>query len=120
MGNSYRGVCNPMPPEGNGQIENFHSILKSMIKTRVGKTWSFCLMAYRSSVHTTRPRSPAMPPNMRSHGVPQRLAESHLISIVLNHVADRIDKGTECRSTEDMIAAFEDGRQGALPQPAGE
>ncbi|KAK3725843.1 hypothetical protein QZH41_014068 [Actinostola sp. cb2023] len=52
-------------PEGNGQIENFHRTLKSMIKTRVEEEpdrWDehmeFCLMAYRSSVHSSTGHTP--------------------------------------------------------------
>ena len=33
---------------------------------------------------------------------------SHLISIILNHLAEKMDQGTECRSTEELIAAFEE------------
>ena len=47
-------------PEGNGQVENLHKTLRSMLKARVEDnpaTWDehldFCMMAYRSSVHSS-------------------------------------------------------------------
>ena len=47
-------------PEGNGQVENLHKTLRSMLKARVednpatrDEHLDFCLMAYRSSVHSS-------------------------------------------------------------------
>ena len=52
-------------PEGNGQVENLHKILRSMLKARVQDnpaTWNehldFCVMAYRSSVHSSSGQNP--------------------------------------------------------------
>ena len=52
-------------PEGNGQVENFHKILKAMLKARVEgnpKSWDdqldFAMMAYRSSVHSSTGHTP--------------------------------------------------------------
>ena len=33
---------------------------------------------------------------------------SYLISTILNHLADKMNQGTECRSIKEMIAAFEE------------
>ena len=33
---------------------------------------------------------------------------SHLVSMILNHLADSYDDGTECKSTEEMIAGMEE------------
>ena len=33
---------------------------------------------------------------------------SHLLSLVLNELAEQFDEGTECRSTEEMIAEMEE------------
>ena len=41
--------------------------------------------------------------------IPQSiLLLSYLISSILNHLADKMNQGTECRSTKEMIAAFEE------------
>ena len=52
-------------PEGNGQVENLHKTLRSMLKARVEDnpaTWDehldFCMMAYRSSVHSSTGHTP--------------------------------------------------------------
>ena len=52
-------------PEGNGQVENIHKTLKSMLKARVEekpKSWDehldHCMMAYRSSVHASTGHTP--------------------------------------------------------------
>ena len=52
-------------PEGNGQVENLHKTLRSMLKARVEDnpaTWDehldFCVMAYRSSVHFSTGHNP--------------------------------------------------------------
>ncbi|XP_066026236.1 uncharacterized protein [Pocillopora verrucosa] len=52
-------------PKGNGQVENLHKNLRSMLKARVEDnpaTWDehldFCLMAYRSSVHSSTGHNP--------------------------------------------------------------
>ncbi|KAK3736572.1 hypothetical protein QZH41_003146 [Actinostola sp. cb2023] len=52
-------------PEGNGQIENFHRTLKSMLKARVEDQpdrWDehldYCLLAYRSSTHSSTGYTP--------------------------------------------------------------
>ena len=52
-------------PEGNGQVENLHKTLKSMLKARVGdkpQTWDehldYCMMAYRNSVHASTGHTP--------------------------------------------------------------
>ena len=52
-------------PEGNGQVENLHKTLRSMLKARVEDnpaTWDehldFCMMAYRSSVHSSTGQTP--------------------------------------------------------------
>ena len=33
---------------------------------------------------------------------------SHLLSLILNELAEQFDEGTECRSTEEMIAEMEE------------
>ena len=52
-------------PEGNGQVENLHKTLKSMLKTRVDddpQRWDeqldYCMMAFRSSVHSSTEHTP--------------------------------------------------------------
>ena len=52
-------------PQGNGQVENFHRTLKSLLKTQVDEhhdRWDehlgSCMMAYRSSVHASTGYSP--------------------------------------------------------------
>ena len=52
-------------PEGNGQVENLHKTLRSMLKARVEDnpaTWDehldLCMMAYRSSVHSSTGHNP--------------------------------------------------------------
>ena len=52
-------------PEGNGQVEKLHKSLRSMLKARVEDnpaTWDehldFCVMAYRSSVHSSTGHNP--------------------------------------------------------------
>ena len=52
-------------PEGNGQIENLHKTLKSMLKARVEddpQNWDehldYCMMAFRSSVHSSTGHTP--------------------------------------------------------------
>ena len=52
-------------PEGNGQVESLHKTFRSMLKARVEDnpvTWDehldFCMMAYRSSVHSSTGHTP--------------------------------------------------------------
>ena len=52
-------------PEGNGQIENLHKTLKSMLKARVEddpQSWDehldYCMMTFRSSVHSSTGHTP--------------------------------------------------------------
>ena len=52
-------------PEGNGQIENLHKTLRSMLKARVEddpQIWDehldYCMMAFRSSVHSSTGHTP--------------------------------------------------------------
>ena len=52
-------------PEGNGQIENLHKTLRSMLKARVEddpQIWDehldYCMMAFRSSVHLSTGHTP--------------------------------------------------------------
>ena len=52
-------------PEGNGQIENLHKTLKSMLKARVeddpqsgDEHLDYCMMAFRSSVHSSTGHTP--------------------------------------------------------------
>ena len=52
-------------PEGNGQVENMHKTLKSMLKARVEddpQGWDeqldYCMMAFRSSVHSSTEHTP--------------------------------------------------------------
>ena len=52
-------------PEGNGQVEKLHKTLRSMLKARVEDnpaTWDehldVCVMAYRSSVHSSTGHNP--------------------------------------------------------------
>ena len=52
-------------PEDNGQVESLHKTLRSMLKARVEDnpvTWDehldFCMMAYRSSVHSSTGHTP--------------------------------------------------------------
>ena len=52
-------------PEGNGQVENLHKTLKSMLKARVDddpQGWDeqldYCIMAFRSSVHSSTEHTP--------------------------------------------------------------
>ena len=52
-------------PKGNGQIENLQKILKGMLKARVEddpQSWDehldYCMMAFRSSVHSSTGHTP--------------------------------------------------------------
>ena len=52
-------------PEGNGQIENLHKTLKSILKARVEddpQSWDehldYCMMAFRISVHSSTGHAP--------------------------------------------------------------
>lgn len=52
-------------PEGNGQVENMHKTLKTMLKARVEgdpQGWDeqldYCMMAFRSSVHSSTEHTP--------------------------------------------------------------
>ena len=52
-------------PEGNGQVENIHKTLKSMLQSGAEdnpKSWDenldYCMTAYRSSVHTSTEHTP--------------------------------------------------------------
>ena len=52
-------------PEGNGQVKNLHRTMKSMLTARAEEqpgTWDeqldFCMMAYRSSVHSSTGHTP--------------------------------------------------------------
>ena len=52
-------------PQGKSQIENFHHTLKALLKTQLEEVhdrWDehldFCLMAYRSSIHSSTGYSP--------------------------------------------------------------
>ena len=52
-------------PEGNGQIENLHKALKSMLKTRVEddpQSWDehldYCMMAFKNNIHSSTGHTP--------------------------------------------------------------
>ena len=52
-------------PEGNGQIENLHQTLRSMLKARVeddpqslDEHLDYCMMAFRSSIHSSTGHTP--------------------------------------------------------------
>ena len=76
-------------PEGNGQVENLHKTLRSMLKARVEDnpaTWDehldLCMMAYRSSVHSSTGHNPFELMFGREMRIPKTMSVPTLTSLL--------------------------------------
>ena len=76
-------------PEGNGQVENLRKTLRSMLKARVEDnpaTWDehldLCMMAYRSSVHSSTGHNPFELMFGREMRIPKTMSVPTLTSLL--------------------------------------
>lgn len=99
-------------PEGNGQIENLHKTLKSMLKAKVGgkpQSWDehldYCMMAYRSSIHASTGHTPFELMFGREMRIP--------LDVMMGGVKDSECSYTEFAANlqEDLEGAYRDVRE---------